>query len=262
LLFNWTEAKKSNTIVTIFLFLFFVFCFLFFVFCFLVRHDNQKKRANQTDCILHRQLTVRISVLCFPASADTSTNIYNYPESFIMRYPFQALYAIFLSALTLLLITSPSMAAPMLVTGSPEGPPISWKKHDALAGVGPTLATKILTELNVEFTISPQGSWQEVQDKAKEGTVDMLVSAYENNERRTYMDYSVPYLKSPVVIVVKKEINFLSLPGNHWLEKREWPIRAKVLAKNWMPLLSQICRFPMCHINEPLRCWLKMLPIT
>jgi polar amino acid transport system substrate-binding protein len=130
-----------------------------------------------------------------------------------MRYPFQALYAIFLSALTLLLITSPSMAAPMLVTGSPEGPPISWKKHDALAGVGPTLATKILTELNVEFTISPQGSWQEVQDKAKEGTVDMLVSAYENNERRTYMDYSVPYLKSPVVIVVKKGDKF---PLSSW----------------------------------------------
>ena len=121
-----------------------------------------------------------------------------------MRYPLQT---VFLSAL-ILLFASPLLAAPMLVTGTPEGPPICWEKHDALAGVGPALATKILTELKVDFTLSPQGSWQEVQDKAKAGTVDMLVSAYDNNERRTYMDYSVSYLQSPVVIVVKKGDKF------------------------------------------------------
>ncbi len=121
-----------------------------------------------------------------------------------MRYPLQA---VFLSALCLFFV-SPLLAAPLVVTGSPESPPICWEKHDILAGVGPALATKILTELNVEYTLSPRGTWQQVQDKAKAGTVDMLVSAYDNNERRAYMDYSVPYLKSPVVIVVKKGDKF------------------------------------------------------
>jgi len=41
----------------------------------------------------------------------------------------------------------------------------------------------------------------------------MIVSAYDNKERRTYMEYSVPYLVSPVIIVVKKDAAF---PFSSW----------------------------------------------
>ena len=63
--------------------------------------------------------------------------------------------------------------------------------------------------MKVPFSITVEGTWQQVQDKAKSGAVDMIVSAYDNNERRAYMDYSVPYLESPVVIVVKKGTKFV-----------------------------------------------------
>ncbi len=122
-----------------------------------------------------------------------------------MRY--QSLFFVLLTAVTLT-VTS-SLAAPMVITGNPDGPPISWDKTDKLIGVGSELATKILTEMKVPFTISVEGTWKQVQDKAKAGSVDMIVSAYDNNERRAYMDYSVPYLDSPVVIVVKKGGKFV-----------------------------------------------------
>jgi polar amino acid transport system substrate-binding protein len=114
----------------------------------------------------------------------------------------------------LILATAQAMAAsPMIVSGNSDGPPISWDKRGELLGVGPELATKILTELKVPFTIVNKGNWQQVQEMTRKGSIDMLVSAYDNAERRTYMDYSIPYLESPVVIVVKKDASF---PFTSW----------------------------------------------
>ncbi len=127
-----------------------------------------------------------------------------------MRYPF-LLAAL---ATALLLIAAQAMAAaPMIISGNNDGPPISWDKRGNLLGVGPELAKKILTDLNVPFTVVNAGNWQQVQNKARKGSVDMIVAAYDNAERRTYMDYSIPYLDSPVVIVVKKGDQF---PFSSW----------------------------------------------
>lgn len=100
------------------------------------------------------------------------------------------------------------MAEPLVVTGNPEAPPIVWEKQGELVGVGPEIAARILKTLQVPFTIKPTGSWAQVQENAKNGTIDMVVSAYDNKERQQYMEYSIPYLQSPVVIVVKKGRSF------------------------------------------------------
>ena len=127
-----------------------------------------------------------------------------------MRYP--SLFFVLLATI-LLAAGQTQAAAPMIISGNPDGPPVSWKTRDKFMGVGPELAAKILSELKVPFTITTKGSWQQVRDKAKSGAVDMIVSAYDNKERRTYMDYSIPYLDSPVVIVVKKGDQF---PFSSW----------------------------------------------
>ncbi len=108
--------------------------------------------------------------------------------------------------LAVLLGSQPATAGkPLIVSGNPEAPPIAWEKTGGkLVGVGPTAVSRILEKLQVPFVIQPGGTWQQVQEGAKNGSIDMIVSAYDNKERRTYMDYSLPYLKSPVVIVVRK----------------------------------------------------------
>ncbi len=127
-----------------------------------------------------------------------------------MRYP--SLLSVLLSAL--LLTTGQAVAAdPMIISGNSDSPPISWDKRGKLIGVGPELAAKILTELKIPFSITVQGTWQQVQDKTSDGSVDMIVAAYDNKKRRTYMDYSIPYIDSPVVIVVKKGDMF---PFSSW----------------------------------------------
>ena len=117
------------------------------------------------------------------------------------------LFALLLTAL------QAQAADPVRVSGTPDGPPICWEKSKKLTGAAPALAAQILTELKVPFTIEPVGSWQQVQDKAKSGDIDLIVSAYKNSERAVTMDFSIPYMVSPVVIVVKKGDKF---PLSSW----------------------------------------------
>jgi polar amino acid transport system substrate-binding protein len=114
--------------------------------------------------------------------------------------------SLFLVMLTTLLLTAPPAraAAPMIISGNSDSPPVSWDKSGKFMGVGPELAAKILSELNIPFSMQVAGNWQQVQDKTRDGAVDMIVAAYKNKERQAYMDYSISFLESPVVIVVKK----------------------------------------------------------
>jgi len=132
------------------------------------------------------------------------------------------LLSLFSAVLSIVLLTATQATAsgPMIISGSSKGPPISWEKKGTLTGVGPKLAAKILTELKVPFVIRNEGNWLEVQEKAKAGTIDMIVSAYDNKERRSYMEYSIPFLESPVIIAVKKDGKFPFSSWNSLISKK------------------------------------------
>lgn len=100
-----------------------------------------------------------------------------------------------------------------IVSGNPKAPPVMWEEYNKLTGVGPDIARSILTELNLDYDIRVEGDWQQVQDKCKNGEVDMIVAAYKNDERAAYMDYSIPYLPQPTVIIVAKGKEF---PFGRW----------------------------------------------
>ncbi len=123
--------------------------------------------------------------------------------------------SLFFAVITTLLFTAPLTwaAPPMIISGNPDSPPVSWDKNGTLKGVGPELAAKIMAELNVPVSMQVEGGWQQVQEKTRDGAVDMIVAAYDNKERRAYMNYSIPFMESPVVIVVKKGAAF---PFTSW----------------------------------------------
>ncbi len=92
----------------------------------------------------------------------------------------------------------------LIASGHPEWPPIMYRQDDKIIGAGPEIFVNIFKELGVEAVFRYEGKWDEVQNKAKAGSVDVLVAAYKTPERETYMDYSIPYTVDPVVLVVKK----------------------------------------------------------
>lgn len=120
----------------------------------------------------------------------------------------QLFFSFFLLCSLLITVQSALANGPLIVTGNPEAPPIVWENNGKLIGVGPEAATRILKNLQIPFLIKPTGTWDKVQKNAKNGRIDIIVSAYKNKDRLQYMEYSVPYLKSPVIIVVKKGNTF------------------------------------------------------
>lgn len=127
-------------------------------------------------------------------------------------FRFHLTYALF-TAWAFLLHAATATAEPVLVSGNPKAPPIVWEKTGQLTGIGPQLVASFFEKEGIKYSIQPEGSWEEVQSKAKSGDIDMIVAAYDNRERRKYLDYSIPYIKSPVVIVVKKGDGF---PLDSW----------------------------------------------
>ncbi|MCF8056685.1 MAG: transporter substrate-binding domain-containing protein [Desulfocapsa sp.] len=113
-------------------------------------------------------------------------------------------FSLLISCVTLLCLTTLNSfaAETFIVSGNPKAPPVMWEEYNKLTGVGPDIAGAILKELNLDYDIRIEGNWQQVQDKCKSGEVDMIVAAYKNDARAAYMDYSMPYLPQPTVIIV------------------------------------------------------------
>lgn len=96
----------------------------------------------------------------------------------------------------------------LVASGHPEWEPIMSQSGDKIVGVGPELVETIFTELGVNVSSEFTGAWDVVQAKAKTGEVDVLVAAYKTDERETYMDYSIAYVKDPIAVFVNKENKF------------------------------------------------------
>ncbi len=110
--------------------------------------------------------------------------------------------------LLFLVCVNPVSARPLVVSGHPEAPPISWKIKGDLAGVGPELTNQILQTLNTPYSYQLIKDWSAVQQAAKTGEIDLIVGAYRNAEREKYLVFSDGYIDSPVVIVVPRGQKF------------------------------------------------------
>lgn len=90
----------------------------------------------------------------------------------------------------------------ILASGNMYSAPVMWEKSKNIVGVGPELIKKIFTDLGISYTIKELGDWNDVQELARQGSIDMIVSAYQNNDRKTYLEFSESYFPQPVVLIV------------------------------------------------------------
>lgn len=98
-----------------------------------------------------------------------------------------------------------------VVSGNPYAPPVVWEEYKKLSGIAPDLVKDILDELAIPYSTKVLRNWEIVQQAAKNDEIDLIVSAYQNDERSTYLNFSIPYLTEQTVIVVEKgkEFNFV-----------------------------------------------------
>ncbi|MCX5810961.1 MAG: transporter substrate-binding domain-containing protein [Proteobacteria bacterium] len=104
-------------------------------------------------------------------------------------------------------------AKTIIATGHPEYPPVMWQEGDNIVGVGPEIVKMAFGEIGITVDSKFKGSWTQVQEGIKEGAIDMMVGIYMTAQYKTFMNYSVPYMKDPVVIFVEKDKTF---PYKKW----------------------------------------------
>ncbi len=110
---------------------------------------------------------------------------------------------------TLLLFSISCCAAEkIIISGNMYSAPVMWQKSKEIVGVGPELIRKIFTELNIEYTIKDVGDWDKVQELTRSGSIDVIVSAYQNEDRLTYLEFTESYFPQPVVLVVPSETKY------------------------------------------------------
>ena len=63
--------------------------------------------------------------------------------------------------------------------------------------------------LNIPITVVPAKTWKESVDLAKNKTCD-IISAMQTEERKQYLNFTSPYLKTPVVIATNNNGRFIS----------------------------------------------------
>jgi polar amino acid transport system substrate-binding protein len=112
-----------------------------------------------------------------------------------------------LAVLSCLSISARAQEA-VLISGNPNAPPVVWEQYEQLVGLGIDLTTSILDELGIGYQIKRFSNWQQVQDGARQDKIDIIVSAYRNQDREQYLDFSIAYLNQPTVIMVKKGNEF------------------------------------------------------
>ncbi len=95
-----------------------------------------------------------------------------------------------------------------VISGNPYAPPVVWEEYKQLSGLAPDLAKGILDELTLTYSTKVLRNWELVQQAARNSEIDLIVSAYKNDERSTYLNFSIPFLAEQTVIVVEKGKEF------------------------------------------------------
>jgi len=108
----------------------------------------------------------------------------------------------------------------ILVSGNMYSAPVMWEKSKEIEGVGPELIKKIFADLNIDYTIEDLGNWDDVQELARQGSIDMIVSAYQNDDRKTYLTFTESYFPQPVVLIVPIGTRFKFDTWNDLIGKR------------------------------------------
>jgi len=100
-----------------------------------------------------------------------------------------------------------------IASGHPKYSPIMWKSGNEIIGAGPELVQMIFSDMDMDVRSEYTGSWDKVQQNARTGNIDIIVAAYKNTERESYMDSTIPYTVDPVTLFIKNGSTF---QYNNW----------------------------------------------
>jgi len=91
-------------------------------------------------------------------------------------------------------------------------PPFEYLGTDdaALQGISQDYIKLLEDLLHLKFEIQDQLSWPETLAAAKAGDIDFFPAVTSTPERRKYLSFTQPYIRSPMIIVTNNKVSFIS----------------------------------------------------
>ena len=88
--------------------------------------------------------------------------------------------------------------------------PYSFQDTDGnYIGVAPDFIALISDMLGVTFKVSPGLSWPQILTGAREHTLDVIATAVDTDERKSYLNFTQIYIPTPLVIMTRIDDNYI-----------------------------------------------------
>lgn len=91
----------------------------------------------------------------------------------------------------------------------PEFAPFEFIENGVYSGMASDYIKLLSQRLNIKLEIEPNLTWTQVIDKAKRKEIDILPAVAKTDERESYLNFTLPYIKFHRVVIARDDIPFI-----------------------------------------------------
>ena len=134
------------------------------------------------------------------------------------------------------------------IAGPRSFPPFHYYEQGKLKGLSADYIAQVATILGFQVRIQADHPWPRVLEGVRQGEIDLITCIGKTAERETYLDFSVPYLTFPLIIVTRDNSPFIG--GIEDLNGKTLAMVSQTLTKEW--LANDKINFSPLYVKSPL----------
>nr|WP_319393547.1 transporter substrate-binding domain-containing protein [uncultured Desulfobacter sp.] len=134
------------------------------------------------------------------------------------------------------------------IAGPRSFPPFHYYEQGKLKGLSADYIAQVTTILGFQVRIQADLPWPRVLESVRQGDIDLIICIGKTAERETYLDFSMPYLTFPLVIVTRDNSPFIG--GIEDLNGKTLAMVSQILTKEW--LSKDNISFSPLYVKSPL----------
>ncbi len=122
---------------------------------------------------------------------------------------------------------------PVITIAGPRSfPPFHYYEDGKLKGISSDYTIQIAAKVGLKLRILTDLPWPQVLESVQQGEIDLITCIAKTAERETYLDFSVPYLTFPLVIITRD--NSPLMGGIEDLQGKTLAMVPKTLIPEWL----------------------------
>ncbi len=135
------------------------------------------------------------------------------------------------------------------IAGPRSFPPFHYYENGRFKGISADYTTQVAARSGLKLRVLADPPWSQVLERSRQGDIDLITCIAKTAERETYLDFSVPYLTFPLIIVTRDNSPFIG--GIEDLHGKTLAMVPKTLTQEW--LSRDGIDFSPIYVKSPLQ---------